>query len=296
MKPNRLILNYNDACIYQSDLALLESDTAWLNDACLHFHLARISNHIQQQMSHVSNYHVTLLDPSVVSFLVHQLSTDCLDDDSFDDCIAFKKAWLGNHNADNAHVHNDDPTSSHHHVSFIFAPINDDHATASQHRVVSSNHPRGNHWSLLLLVLISCEAADISQQQHAQYFFHIDSMSGTNARAAKITANQMNAILSVDSSFRCDSSPVECNVPQQTNGFDCGLCTLAYADALSKEVYERWNHQQILDMNIWKEWIEQTLTKHVEYCGNVETMARNLRRDIAKDINHLSFNTNQPCR
>lgn len=36
------LLNYHDAVIYPSDLALLDSPTAWLNDACINFQMARL--------------------------------------------------------------------------------------------------------------------------------------------------------------------------------------------------------------------------------------------------------------
>lgn len=40
---NQLLINYHDAFIYSSDLALLDHQTAWLNDACIHFQLTRLS-------------------------------------------------------------------------------------------------------------------------------------------------------------------------------------------------------------------------------------------------------------
>ena len=39
---NNLLLNYHDAVIYKSDIALLDSPTAWLNDACINFQLKRL--------------------------------------------------------------------------------------------------------------------------------------------------------------------------------------------------------------------------------------------------------------
>ena len=42
---NKLLINYHDAVIYSSDLALLDNPTAWLNDACIHFWLT----HLQKQ-------------------------------------------------------------------------------------------------------------------------------------------------------------------------------------------------------------------------------------------------------
>lgn len=36
------LLNYQDVIIYPSDLALLDSSTAWLNDACINFQMTRL--------------------------------------------------------------------------------------------------------------------------------------------------------------------------------------------------------------------------------------------------------------
>ena len=38
------LLNYHDAVVYPSDLALLDSPTAWLNDACINFQMTRLQH------------------------------------------------------------------------------------------------------------------------------------------------------------------------------------------------------------------------------------------------------------
>ena len=38
------LLNYHDAVVYPSDLALLNSPTAWLNDACINFQMTRLQH------------------------------------------------------------------------------------------------------------------------------------------------------------------------------------------------------------------------------------------------------------
>ena len=38
------LLNYHDAVIYPSDLEILDSPTAWLNDAIIHFQLTRLQH------------------------------------------------------------------------------------------------------------------------------------------------------------------------------------------------------------------------------------------------------------
>jgi Ulp1 family protease len=49
VSADRLLVNYNDAVIYASDLAILDSSTAWLNDACINFQLTRLQQQQQQQ-------------------------------------------------------------------------------------------------------------------------------------------------------------------------------------------------------------------------------------------------------
>jgi hypothetical protein len=44
MSADDLLVNYHDAVIYPSDLALLDSPTDWLNDACINFHMRRLQH------------------------------------------------------------------------------------------------------------------------------------------------------------------------------------------------------------------------------------------------------------
>ena len=39
-----LLLNYHDAVIYPADMAILDTPTAWLNDAIIHFQLTRMQH------------------------------------------------------------------------------------------------------------------------------------------------------------------------------------------------------------------------------------------------------------
>ena len=55
VSADRLLVNYNDAVIYTSDLAILDLSTAWLNDACINFQLTRLQQqHQQRERSRVS--------------------------------------------------------------------------------------------------------------------------------------------------------------------------------------------------------------------------------------------------
>lgn len=58
------LFNYHDADIYSSDLAILDSPTAWLNDAVLHFQLTRLEQfHQDYTGGHSENL---FLDPYVL--------------------------------------------------------------------------------------------------------------------------------------------------------------------------------------------------------------------------------------
>jgi hypothetical protein len=50
----RLLVNYYDAVIYTSDLSILDSSTAWLNDACINFQLTRLQQRQRERSSSVS--------------------------------------------------------------------------------------------------------------------------------------------------------------------------------------------------------------------------------------------------
>lgn len=43
---DKLILSYHDACLYESDLEILKSDTSWLNDRIIGFYFEYISREI----------------------------------------------------------------------------------------------------------------------------------------------------------------------------------------------------------------------------------------------------------
>jgi hypothetical protein len=109
MKP---VLNYHDAILYPSDISLLRCDHEWLNDACIHFYLTVL----QQQHPKVK-----FMDPSVVTFLMHQCDPEEL--------IDFTKTFDTNY-------------------TMFVIPINDCHGNSAAWRNVGS----GSHWSLLIKI------------------------------------------------------------------------------------------------------------------------------------------------
>ena len=173
---NNFILNYHDAVLYESDVKLLLGETEWLNDACIHFYLTVL----QQRYPFVK-----FMDPSVITFLMHQCDDDDLEEfsSSFDKtCVAYA------------------------------VPINDGH----QHGANWKNLGCGSHWSLLWI-------------RYDVVCTHVDSATGRNARAAQAVADLLSRVLGHNPGI----SVMALRTPQQCNGYDCGLRSLAAAEILA---------------------------------------------------------------
>jgi Ulp1 family protease len=120
-QTNDLVLNYNDAIIYGSDLALLESPTAWLNDACINFFLELTKCRLKEKQSNTQNS-IALLDPSVVFYFVHH----CTESDEIEEFVASASLPV---------------------TGKIFIPVNDGMVDG-----LGNTTSVGTHWSLLVLV------------------------------------------------------------------------------------------------------------------------------------------------
>lgn len=114
-QAQQLILSYHDALIYKSDLALLLSPSAWLNDACINFFFQWMKNRLA--LGHA----IRFLDPSVVYYFAHQ----CTEEDELEDFVACMRFPEGGK---------------------IFIPINDGMLDFR-----NDNNVGGSHWSLLLV-------------------------------------------------------------------------------------------------------------------------------------------------
>lgn len=124
---NPLILSYNGTCcIYQSDLQLLESDSEWLNDSCINFQMTRLSERTVEAATTITTavvavaddaetaskndnganstgssssnndsndpIRIVFMDPSIVSFFMHQISID--DDEDRDEILGlYNNTW-----------------------------------------------------------------------------------------------------------------------------------------------------------------------------------------------------------
>jgi Ulp1 family protease len=156
-KESDFVLNFNDAVIYGSDLTLVQSRTAWLNDACINFFVECI----KAQVSSRGGRNLQYMDPAVVSFFVHQ----CINQDEIEEFVSGLQFQS--------------PCK-------IFIPINDSMVESS-----SWQSRGGNHWSLLVVARPSeasisfwhfdsikhsgnMAAADTITRKLARYRFGID--------------------------------------------------------------------------------------------------------------------------
>ncbi len=86
----------------------------------------------------------------------------------------------------------------------------------------------GTHWSLLIWVRQECT------------FVHLDSYGGVNNEPARDTAKKLHAVLSTEGSMKF-VAPL---VPQQTNGSDCALYLLKFAQILATDLTQ-WSASQL---------------------------------------------------
>lgn len=291
---DRLIVNYNDACIYGRDLKLFRSRNGWLNDACIHYQLARL-----QETYDPNKKKCLLLDPAVVSFLMHQ----CEDDEEladflngYDDCFSSDDA-------------------------IVFLPIHD---TMTANNASWNQTGQGAHWSLLVVdwsgsLLVesgdkndTCSDRGVSsllpsssstRQELKGYHFDSIPQSG-NAVAAMAVAAKMQTLLSFSrrssggggggistlSMPKTNAVPaaatrtIECNVPSQCNGYDCGVNVLATAEAVLQILLQQQQQQQgeakgysLSLLAACEEHLANLFSANSSYCSD-------LRRRIAVDI------------
>ena len=383
---NPIIVSYNGTCcIYKSDLRLLESDTEWLNDNCINFRMTRLAEITEVERGkkkgekEVNNYakpnstttncsafnsndakneiRFLFLDPSVVSFFMHQLSID--DEEDREEIIGlYKNNWgLGfASTSDHTMMPNQRQNGGGDKNVVMMIPINDNHAGSS----LSFQSPgSGNHWSLLLVLIHQqypqLPRSDVDngdggggledgkyvhlqevkneggrQSSNLARFFHFDSCKGCNSGAAKVIAARVEKILSIggggdrnwdrvsikplnqqqkDERIKPVATVSECQTPQQLNGYDCGLCTLANAQIISNGIIDSKSnfphygpnndvstskHNDKLgfgyDSDDLQNWFEQLLIKSTSLQGGVSEMARVMRRNIAADVREKVIN------
>jgi Ulp1 protease family, C-terminal catalytic domain len=213
--PDEIVINFSDAVLYGRDLALLESGTAWLNDACLHYGFLFLLERYGE-----SNADAAVVDPSVVSFLVNQVD----DDDEF---LEF---WHGLHQGDQ-------PVGTA--CKRYFIPVNDSFGDG---RV---RWRSGQHWSLLVVVV-----SNSTEGRTETSAFHFDSLgrASSNLGAASVVLLKFMKAMKIASAVQSKQSQSQLStsgfvpkkgasiqhvtVVRQLNGYDCGVMVLTTVEAL----------------------------------------------------------------
>jgi Ulp1 family protease len=205
INDDTLLVNYNDACIYQRDLRLLESPSGWLNDSCIFYYTQRLMD----SNAHFDKASDVILDPSVLSFLVHQ----CGDLQDLEEFAESRQYWKGTRR--------------------VFMPINDNMGQANW-----TTPGMGAHWSLLLVIISVNEAAGqdtstMSESSRSFQYLHFDSIAASpNIQAANVVARQWYKTTSTEAlnanikDIRQRVEIESCRTPMQSNGYDCGLHVL----------------------------------------------------------------------
>jgi len=282
---NKLLVNYKDVVVYQSDLNLLKND--WLNDQILAFQMTRLSDKMMMDnTSSVDTLQMVFLDPSVCSFFMHQL--DLNDDEG--EIMNLCRSW-------------GIITSSTEKIVLLMIPINDQHSESSSPWGNYSSYGQqagGYHWSLLCVsVLLKAKNNEKAASPCHQMYFHFDSSGSTNSGSAQSVANKLQNIISIGIGCmkKKDQSMIQiinCDTPQQHNGSDCGIYVLCFAEAISKHIIEspkvsmdQFILQDLADSKLWMGDILKTFVNE-QYNGSTQMMAESVRSRIATDIKELS--------
>jgi Ulp1 family protease len=263
------IVNYNDACIYQSDLNILRSKDGWINDSIMHFQMTRFRHRYPNACFSTHDF----VDPTVVSYFLHQLSLD--DSDDIDELRLLGCRWI------------DTSKEMTHHC--IFIPINSNFSKSS-HDAFTTGH--GLHWSLLLVMFHkNCRRLE---------FYHFDSSYCFNYEAAQIVASRVKFIFSLvlnekdKNMLDKDVRITECKCIQQCNGYDCGIHTLINIEAVMEGIktfpwttlakQDGVDYGRALYSQFQRHLEEQVQAVAIHENNSVISMTKNMRQRILEDI------------
>ena len=223
---NPLWLNYHDAVLYESDVAILQSPKSWLNDSCIHYQMMRYQHDLYKD----DGIRFIFMDPSVISFFMHQCTGDeeLLEFYRGQGILGRKLQESGNTNFNEYSIQ-----------QALFLPINDTNAVSGVMHGRSS--AVGTHWSLLLVVLL----IDDENNELQPMYLHFDPVKNSdNYQAAVAVAKKFHHLLSLAAKSDEELNITDigkmivrtCKAPQQSNGYDCGIYTLATTNILANTV------------------------------------------------------------
>jgi len=266
---NKVIVNYHDALIYQSDLNLLD-EGQWVNDACINFGMTHLAvRHEGNCQDGGSVIRMKFLDPSVVSYFMHQL---CLsDEDDIDELCNLYSMW----GLSAAKSTPEQMTSGDYQTLVLFIAVNDNNSTGFGSGC--------NHWSFLLAVIVNGK----------HFFFHFDSSAGYNQQSAIAVSKRIRDIIMVGSNEQSidDVDVIECRVPQQVNGYDCGLHTLVTAEVVSEAIDSLAVDEMIgNDVIPFKLSIEEKIGAFIRKFGSTCEMGKEARKRLAANIMFAASN------
>lgn len=253
LAEDKLLLNYNDACIYSSDLSLLENSSSWLNDACINFQMTRLQNKEENDKSSMS---MLFVDPCVISYLMHQ----CQDDDEIIDLSNNLQLCKKN---------------------IVFIPINDNNGESFQ-----STMSNGNHWSLLLVILSNSD-----NKVHYLHFDSSKRYNCSSARIVSKKISYLLMLSDYEGDTEV-VNVIECKTPQQRNGYDCGVFVLALTEILSslediKTIASSSTH--VFSIGTLVKHCEEV----IEGMDDDINFGINIRKRIANDIQRLILDSKE---
>jgi Ulp1 family protease len=221
-------------------------------------------------------YTFDFVDPTVVSYFLHQLSPN--DSDDKDEFQLLGRKWIDASQERTCH--------------FIFVPINSNFSKSS-HEAFTTGH--GLHWSLLLVMI----------HKGILEFYHFDSSYSFNMEAAQIVASRMKFILSLvmihlmntkdDEILDKEIRITECKCTQQCNGYDCGIHTLINVEAIMEGLKTfRWmtsaeedllNHEHVLYSQLQRHLEDRIqATSMIENKADLSITTESMRHRILQDI------------
>jgi Ulp1 family protease len=157
---------------------------------------------VKKLASSLSSPKIVVLDPNIVTYI----NFACDDEDEYDNA----RSGIGLSSSS---------SSSSSSPSYIISIV------CNNSTINTINGNGCSHWSMLLTII------DNNNNNHKYY--HFDSSANTNHHAACNTAKNINYLLNKDNN---NVTIIPVQVPQQTNGSDCGIYTILFMEYIVSRI------------------------------------------------------------